>query len=671
MSASDRNIPAKTDDGVGVGAFVRRAARQEQFLTVVDRDEAMARFHRHVHAKPRGAVRVSLPHALGRVLAQDVVAAVDVPAFDRSSVDGFAVRAADTLGASPDRPVRLRLNDEVLAAGHAPTLSVAEGTATVIATGGMAPRGADAVVMVERTEFVEDEAGCWITLEGPASPGQFVASAGSDIGMGETVLRRGQRLTAREVGILAAVGVPEVAVWARPRVAILSTGDEIIAPGDAPRPAGVYDSNGAVLAAAVEELGGEPVPLGIAPDDEAILSERVAEGLKADMLLLSGGTSKGAGDLNFRIISRLTNPGVVAHGVALKPGKPLCLAVTDGKPVVVLPGFPTSAMFTFHEFVAPVIQAMAGRMIPESRSVEAELPVALPSERGRTEYVMVSLVEKRDEHGEKRLSAYPITKGSGAVTAFGLADGFIAVPAQVESVPKGTPVDVRLIGRDLEPADLTIIGSHCVGLDRLVGGLIERGHRVKLLSVGSTGGLMAARRGECDVAPVHLLDPNHDRYNVDFVQPGMTLIPGYRRRQGVVFRPDDGRFAGHADGAAAMAAAAADPERVMTNRTAGSGTRVLIDRLLGEARPPGYWHQSRSHNAVAAAVAQGRADWGVTIEAVAGLYGLGFLPLRDESYDFLIPAGRMDRPAVTAFIERLRSAEFAGQLAALGFGSGD
>ena len=174
------------------------------------------------------------------------------------------------------------------------------------------------------------------------------------------MLRAGQMLTSREIGVLAAVGIAEVPVYRRPRVAILSTGNEIVAPGAPLRPGAIYDSNAAIIGAAVEELGGEPVQLGIVPDNDEALSAALARALRCDLVVLSGGTSKGAGDLSYRVVSELRDPGIVAHGVALKPGKPICLAVTSGKPVVILPGFPTSAIFTFHEFVAPVIRAYAG-----------------------------------------------------------------------------------------------------------------------------------------------------------------------------------------------------------------------------------------------------------------------------------------------------------------------
>ena len=215
--------------------------------------------------------------------------------------------------------------------------------------------------MIEHTGLIETPKGPAIDVRRAATPGQFVAFAGSDMARGETVLRRGQQISSREIGILAACGIAEIPVVRRPKVAVLSTGDELVLPGTPLPPAGVYDSNGAIVGAAVEEAGGEAVHYGALPDDEAKPEAAVHRALAAcDMVVLSGGASKGVGDLSYRILSRLGPPGVLVHGVALKPGKPLCLAVSDGKPIAVLPGFPTSAIFTFHAFVAPIIRAHAG-----------------------------------------------------------------------------------------------------------------------------------------------------------------------------------------------------------------------------------------------------------------------------------------------------------------------
>jgi putative molybdopterin biosynthesis protein len=647
-----------------IEAALSRLARQDQFLDVVDRETATARLHRHLELRPIGSETVKLSQALGRVLAKPVVAAVDVPGFDRASVDGFALRAADTVGAGEQTPKTLTLNNEILTPGTAPLAAVMEGTATLTATGGMVPRGADAVVMVEHTEAIDRDGRTIIEIRRPAAPGQFIAFAGGDLARGETVLRAGRVLTSREIGMLAAVGCAAVEAYRKPRVAIISTGDEVVAPGEKLRPGAVYDSNAAILAAAVEEAGGIAMPLGIGPDDERVLSRLVDEGLAAcDMVIMSGGTSKGAGDLCYRAVALFDDPGILVHGVALKPGKPVCLAVTRGKPIIVLPGFPTSAIFTFHEFAAPVIRAFAGLPTEEGEKVDASLALRISSEPGRTEFVMVSLV--RGEDGAS-LIAYPIAKGSGAVTAFSEADGFIALGRHVESLPAAAPVRVQLIGRALRLPDLNIIGSHCVGLDAIIDRLQASGISVKALNVGSMGGLAAAKRGQCDVAGIHLMDPDTGIYNRPFLSETLDLVPGYRRLQGIVFRQGDRRFEGRS-AEAAVAAALADSGCFMVGRNVGSGTRVLIDRLLNGARPPGYWSQPKSHNAVAVAVAQGRADWGMTIASVARQHALGFLPVQDEQYDFAVPKSRRERPAVRRFVELLQDPAVRAALTALGF----
>jgi putative molybdopterin biosynthesis protein len=648
-------------EDAGLLAKVRAAARQEQFLDVVSPAVARQRFEDAIDLAPLAAETVGLAHALGRVLADDLAAETDVPAFDRSGVDGFAVRAADTTGASDRAPRRLRLNAEVIACGHPPALEVRGGTASTIATGGPIPRGADAVVMIEHTELVETPDGPAIEVRRAVAPGQFVSFAGSDMARGEAVLRRGQRITSREIGILAACGIAAIPVVRRPRVAVLSTGDELTPPG-APLPAAcVYDSNGAIVSAAVEEAGGEAVRCGVVPDDEARLDAVVRSALAdCDMVVLSGGTSKGAGDLSYRILSRLGSPGVLVHGVALKPGKPLCLAVCDGKPVAVLPGFPTSAIFTFHTFVAPVIRAWGGLPAGSTQSVAATAPVRIASEMGRQEFVLVTLAP--GEHGPV---AFPIAKGSGAVTAFSHADGFMAIDALSAGLDAGTPRNVTLIGADARTPDLVIMGSHCVALDVLISWLAQQGIAVRTVAVGSTGGAAAIARGECDIAPVHLLDAASGRYNAHLAGDGLSLQPGWRRMQGFVFRNGDTRFAGKA-AKDAPRAAFDDPSCLMVNRNAGSGTRILIDQLLEGRRPPGYANQPRSHNAVAAAVAQGRADWGIAIANVAKLYGLAFLPIAPEHYDFLVADRHRSRPAVQAFLKALAEPDVRKRIVALG-----
>lgn len=634
--------------------------RQDQFLTVLSREEALARFTAALDARPVGVESIALAESLGRISAEAMCPAIDVPPFDRATMDGFAVRSADVASASETDPVELVLTGETIACGVAPALAVGPGCATVIATGGPIPRGADAVVPIEWSEPAGTGS---VRIARPVAGGQNIAHAGSDLARGEVFLRRGTVIGSREIGMMAACGIGAVPVFRRPRVAVISTGDELVQPGHPLRPAAVYDANGPIVTATVQENGGEATFFGAIADDEAALRAVLRRALADfDMVVLSGGTSKGAGDHTARLVGELGSPGIVAHGVALKPGKPLCLAVCDGKAVVVLPGFPASAMFTFHEFVVPSLRRLAGMPARKTATRDAKIPVRIPSEMGRTEFAMVSLAEDAD--GTR--IAHPIFKGSGSISAFARADGFVIVDQMVDHLPAGAWREVSLFSADLKMPDLVIAGSHCVGLEPIIDRLTEEGFRVRVLALGSTGGLRAAERGECDVAPMHLLDPASGVWNRPLLGGGLTLVEGWRRVQGFVHRPGDVRFEGKSV-EEAIEAAIADPSTIMVNRNQGAGTRILLDRLLGGRRPEGWSNQPRSHGAVAVAVAQGRADWGVAIEAAARAEGLAFIPHGDEHYDFAVPTARLERPAVRAFLAALADETIRESLRGIGF----
>jgi putative molybdopterin biosynthesis protein len=318
-------------------------------------------------------------------------------------------------------------------------------------------------------------------------------------------------------------------------------------------------------------------------------------------------------------------------------------------------------MFTFHDFVVPVLRAMSGLSARTESTLEATTPVRILSDLGRTEFVMVALTE-----GAQGLNAFPLSKGSGSVSAFSQADGFLTIDALSEHLPEGTRTQVTLFDPHVPIPDLTIMGSHCIGLEPVIDRLADRGYRVRTVAIGSMGGLAAVKRGECDLAPMHLMDPRTEVYNQPFLSGDLVLVEGWRRMQGLVFRQGDARFEDKSV-TEAVAAAIADPQCHMVNRNQGAGTRILIDRLLGPARPDGYWNQPKSHNAVAATVAQGRADWGIAISAVAKAYGLGFIPLAEEHYDFAVARSRLVRASVEAFIEALHHPETAAALSAMGF----
>ncbi|MGB1278094.1 MAG: molybdopterin-binding protein, partial [Nannocystaceae bacterium] len=343
---------------------------------------------------------------------------------------------------------------------------------------------------------------------------------GSDITRGEVVLRAGAVLTARDTGVLAAIGVGAAAVVRRPKVGILSTGDEIVAPGQPLPPAHIHDCNQTVLADTCEELGCEALRLGIVGDCDRDLQAELTRALDqgCDLILLSGGTSKGVGDRSYRAVAALPGPApdcasIVVHGVALKPGKPLCLAATRHRhrvvPIVVLPGFPSSALFTFHSFCGPLLEILGGRHRSAGGQIPATLAHNATSVRGRQQYMLVQLNRSAADHSAtpSQPMAQVLAKGSGSISAFCRADGFITVPAQQERLEAGEEVTVTPLARNLAPADLVIIGSHCTGLEHLAERLHSEGIRVRLVAVGSQAGLRAARDGLCDIAPVHLYDP--------------------------------------------------------------------------------------------------------------------------------------------------------------------
>ena len=638
--------------------------KQQQFLNLATAEEAEERFWEAVQPQPLGEELVLLEKAHGRILACEVLARHNVPYFDRSNFDGFALRAEDTFGAQETAPVLLKLNPEILASGVVPQEDVAQGTATTISTGGVLPRGADGVVMIENTFPLKKTASGEnrIKVLKPIVPNSGVSLAGSDIGAGEVVLRIGELLGYRETGTLAALGEAKVKVWKRPQVAVISTGDELIAPGEKMEMGKVYDSNSTVIAHAVEELGCEAVRFGIVPDDEAQLEAVLRQALELDFVLLSGGTSKGEGDLNYRVFEKFNDPGVLVHGVSLKPGKPLCLAVLEGTPAAILPGFPTSSTFTFSKFIAPVLRKLAGLAPERSVHVQAKIPLRLNSDKGRTEFNLVHLV--RNEDG---FSAYSTGKGSGSITGFARADGFMEISRNTEMLEAGEETTIHLLGASARPPDLMIIGSHCVGLDFLIGEMQKRGISCKFLAVGSMGGVLAAQRGECDLAGTHLLHETSDQYNRHLLTAELHLHKGYRRSQGLLFRKDDSRFSLiERNFKETIQQLMGDQNVRMINRNLGSGTRVLLDRLLSNQQPSGFFQEAKSHNSVAAAIAQKRADWGIAIRSVAEDSGLGFSQMQDEEYDFIIPQKRLNRPEVRQFINMLQEPNIQTQLNDLG-----
>jgi len=630
------------------------------FRELISLDEAKKRLFSAVKVIQK-VEEIPLTEAYGRILAEDYYSEVDIPPFDRATMDGYAVKAEDTFGAEEDNPVELKVIGKV-EAGEVPNMEVRKGTAVEISTGAVIPKGANAVVMVEYTSRKNDS----ILIYKPVPPGANIMSAGSDIRAGELLVRKGTKLTAREIGVLASAGFDKVKVIMKPKIAVVSTGNELKSPGEKLEFGKIYDVNTYTICAGIIENGGEPIPLGIARDDESEIRSMILKGLElADMVILSGGTSAGVGDKIYRILGELGE--ILAHGIAVKPGKPTVLAIVDDKPVIGLPGYPTSALMIFELIVAPLIRLMAGLQKEEYKSIKARIPIRYISAMGRREFLPVNIVKS-----EGGFVAYPFVDYSGAISTLAEADGFVEIPENKFILEENEEVEVRLFG-DIKVADLMIIGSHCIGVDVLVDILQKRGILAKVINVGSTGGIMAIKRGEADIAGVHLLDPYTGMYNIPYLlkyglKGQAVLVRGYIREQGlIVAKGNPKKIEGIED--------LLRSDVTFINRNAGSGTRILLDMYLKKIAEDrglsfddikrsikGYDVEAKSHTAVAIAVLMGKADVGLGIRAVAERYGLDFIPIKPEEYDFVIRKDRLNKDAVKEFIKVLRSDEFKDAL---------
>ncbi len=615
---------------------------RKEFRKLVTMDEAK-NIIRRLDLQPH-PVDVDIENAPGRVLAEDAVSDVDVPPFNRASMDGYAVCASDTYQAREDRPVRLKLVGSI-APGINPDIRIGKGEAAEIATGAVMPEGADSVVMVEYTSIDRD-----LHVRRPVSINENIMHAGADIMAGERVLKKGTLIGVRETGVLAAIGKKKIAVLGL-NVGIVSTGNELVEPGNKLDAGEIYDINSFSLASGVKECGGTPIRYPKVRDDEDEIKKVLTEASQnCDIILTSGSTSAGSGDIMYRIIEE--NGNVLAHGIDIKPGKPAIIGKVFGKTIFGLPGYPASSLIIFNEFVAPLIRKMTGKK-DERVQTKATLAERVRSE-GRSQLLPVGIV---------RGFAYPIGKGSGAITTLSEADGFIEIPSAVEMLEAGEAVEVTLFGK-LEAPDLLFVGSHCLGLDTLID---LSGLKIRVINVGSSGGLSAIRNGTADIAGVHLLDES-GVYNIPFLRKfginNAVIVKGYLREQGLIVRKES---------------STREFEDIINarfiNRNTGSGTRVMTDMKIMEVAKrrsvsfeelinsiDGYHTEAKTHSAVAAAVKLGKADAGVGIRAAAELSGLGFIKIADEEYDFIIPRKLLESGEIRVFLEALCGKEFREKL---------
>jgi molybdenum cofactor synthesis domain-containing protein len=408
------------------------------FRKLMTFDEAKKAISLHLKPEALGEEEIPLLGAYNRVLKENITSTLDVPPFNRSTVDGYAVKAEDTFGAEENQPVKLKICG-VVNVGELPRISIAKGQAAEIVTGAPIPEGADAVVMVEDTERESDE----LRVYSAVTKDENIMKKGADIKKGETVLKAGRVLGSPEIGVLAALGITKAKVFKVPIVAVLSTGAEVTEPGRKLPPGKIYDINAYSLSTAVVESGGKPVYLGVVPDDKTELRKALEHALdSADMVITSGGVSVGPRDITPQIVDSLGKPGLIVCGIAVKPGKPTTIALIGRKPVFSLPGHPTSALLMFHLLVRPVIRLLSGKPAKEAKTVKAVAGARLFSAKGRRTFVMVRL--KRDK--SNRLIAEPVETGaSGAITTLAKADGFVEIPENQQFIDADEETAVALL----------------------------------------------------------------------------------------------------------------------------------------------------------------------------------------------------------------------------------
>ena len=593
--------------------------------------------------------RTDTYESLGRITAEAVYAKCCSPLFNAAAMDGIAVKSAETAEAGEERPLALSLGS-----GY-----------RIIDTGDPVKSPFDAVIMAE--DVMETGEGM-VTITKSVPGWQHVRPIGEDIAAGEMLLPSHHTIRPVDIGVLLAGGILNLEIFKKPQVSIIPTGTEIIMPHENPKEGDIIDSNSGMIAAMVTESGGVPHRCSIVPDDYQKIKETVLqETERSDMVIINAGSSAGTEDYTVHVLREIGQ--VIVHGVAMKPGKPVILAIVQGKPVIGLPGYPVSAYLAFENFAEPVLRIMAG-LSPNKgsstrKTVKAVLSKRTVSSLKHREYVRV----KVGKVGDKFVCA-PLARGAGAAMSLVRADGFCVIPQESEGFEAGETVDVELY-TDLVQIENTLvsIGSHDIIIDVMNDMMAERfpGMNLSGTHVGSMGGLMALSRGETVIAPTHLLDEETGEYNVSYMEnifPGenMALIKGVDRIQGIMVKK------GNPLGIKGVE----DLTRVRyVNRQRGAGTRVLLDYKLKQAgitpdMIDGYDKEAATHMAVAALVASEEIDAGMGVKSAADAMGLDFIEVGTEEYDFAIRQENLELPQVRAFRQILESEEFHEKLAEMG-----
>ena len=617
--------------------FLSGYSKRNLYLSNTPVEEAQSRFLEKLAEAKSFAETINVPDSLGRVTAEPVFARCSSPLYDSAAMDGIAVISCKTWDASENSPVTLELGADCIS----------------VDTGDHVRPPFDAVIPAEDIE----EAGGNVIIRQPAAAWQHVRPIGEDIVQSEMILPGAHKIRPFDIGVLLSGGITQAAVLQKPRVAIIPTGSELAEAGGPLKEGAVIESNSYMLEALVAEDGGNPCRFPIVPDDYEAIKEAMLLAVKNhDMVLLLSGTSAGTEDFAIHVLKDIGH--VEVHGVAIKPGKPVILAIVEGRPVIGIPGYPVSCYIAYENFARPLLKSRDVKNV-----VRANLTRRLVSSFKHKEYVRV----KVGRIGEK-LVATPLARGAGAAMSLVRADGFCVIEQNCEGLDAGTEADIVLI-RSLEDLELTVvsIGSHDLILD-IIADLLNQNTDARLSSshTGSLGGLMALKNNEAHIAPIHHLDEETGKYNIAIVKKllskKMALIKGVGRAQGLIVKKGNPLNIQNLE----------DLKRCRyVNRQRGAGTRILLDYKLKQAKIPaqdiiGYDREAATHMAVAAAIAGDSADCGMGILAAAKAMNLDFVPIDQEEYDFAIPEKFLQLGHVQAFINILKSAELRDKLAELG-----
>lgn len=578
---------------------------------------------------------IEVDDSMGRITAEPVFALRSSPSYNAAAMDGIAVHFNDLTGASEAKPIRLG-SDKFIP----------------VNTGNAIPEGFNAVVMIEDVHYLSENE---VELHMPATPWQHVRTIGEDIVATELILPEGHKIRAIDQGAMLATGVTEIKVQRPPKAHVIPTGSELIQPHQKPKAGQIIEFNSRILAGYLNEWGAE-ASRGLPVVDNPDLLKRalLAAAAENDLVILNAGASAGTRDYSAKVLAELGE--VIVHGVAIKPGKPVILAMIGDTPVIGLPGYPVSALLTMRIFVREMISIFLGQGQPKSQYVEATLSRPLHSSMGVDQFVRITLGRVGDN-----LMATPSGKGAGAVMSLVRADGLLTVPSGSEGIGAGEKVQVELLRPQTEvDSTLVCIGSHDNILDLLANHLHKQRPIVRISSahVGSMGGIMAIKRGEAHIAGTHLLDDTTGEYNVSFIQRFLKTIPlqlinlCYREQGLIVAKGNPKNIQGFKD--------IAKEKHTFINRQNGAGTRLLTDKVLQDegidtSEIVGYDHEEYTHMSVAAAVANGSIDTGLGIRAAANALDLDFVPVALERYDLIVPALHLHDSKVVSVLELIRT----------------